>query len=369
MVVEGLATQLAQLGHKIILVSPDTQETLRGTEASKLIHQHIYWDYPKPSVANARKLAEQLTTAGVDIAHFHAGGNYGWGNRIPFRSPAYYVSRAGIPTFWTSHRAESILDGFCGPQKPLPFKLMLLPIAWLGKVQQIYNCRSEIAVSRDNLMKMRRWYWPCRSRFVQIYHSRLPSDPTIATNRTPKPVVLCVGHLAAAKGQTILVEAFGRIAKSHSNFVLKLAGHEGWDHTLERIRGIIKDQRLENQVVLLGEQTNVGMLMREASIYVQPSLSEALGLALQEAMYYGCSCIGSRTGGIPELIQHEKNGLLFDPGNIDQLARALERLIDEQPLREALGRAATASIYERGMTLEKMTAKYLEVYERAAGKT
>ena len=53
-------------------------------------------------------------------------------------------------------------------------------------------------------------------------------------------------------------------------------------------------------------------LMQRAAIYVQPSFWEALGLALQEAMLAGCACIGSRAGGIPELVQHEQNGLLFD---------------------------------------------------------
>ncbi len=365
-IVENLALQLAQRGHKITLVSPDRAEGLGA--AGKLIDRHIYWNDPRPSVAMARKLAEQLGASGIDIAHFHAGGNYGWGNRFPFRSPAYYVSRAGIPVIWTTHRAETILDGYCGPEKPLVFKLLMLPIAWFGKVQQTFCARAEIAVSQDNLKKLRRWYWPCGSRFVQIYHSRLREAPDAEENTERQPVILCVGHFAELKGQLILARAFGGIAKKHPQFTLQLAGHGGTDATLERVQKIIEEFRVEDQVRLLGERTDTEMLMRRAAIYVQPSLREALGLALQEAMYHGCAVIGSRVGGIPELVEPEINGLLFEPGNVEQLAGALETLMNNPTQRGQLGKAAAASIRDRGMTVETMTARHFEIYERVAGK-
>jgi len=84
---------------------------------------------------------------------------------------------------------------------------------------------------------------------------------------------------------------------------------------------------------------------------------------LQEAMCCGCACIGSRVGGIPELIQDEHLGLLFEPGNVAQLSQALEQLICDESRRENLGRAAAASIRERGMTVEAMVKRHLELYE------
>jgi len=103
--------------------------------------------------------------------------------------------------------------------------------------------------------------------------------------------------------------------------------------------------------------------MSRAAIYVQPSFWEALGLALQEAMFAGCACVGSRAGGIPELIEENKTGLLFEPGNVAQLAAALETLIADEARRENLGRAAAASIQERGMTAEQMVENHLRLYE------
>jgi len=182
------------------------------------------------------------------------------------------------------------------------------------------------------------------------------------------PVILSVGHFAEVKGQAILVEAFGRIANNYPQFTLQLAGHTGADGTCERVQKLIQEFQLEKRVVLLGERTDTDLLMRRAAIYVQPSMKEALGLALQEAMFAGCACIGSRTGGIPELIQQGQNGLLFKPGDIGELSRALEELIANPAHREQLGRAAVTSIRDRGMTVESMTTSHLKLYQDARGK-
>ena len=139
--VETLMAQLAQRGHEIVLVSPDTPETLRSKDASGLVKQHIYWNQPKPSRADARKLAEQLAAAKIDVAHFHAGGNYGWGNRLPYRCPIYFLDRLDVPCLFTAHLVVDVFNGYCGPQKPGWFKLLLLPLAWCGKMQQLRHTR------------------------------------------------------------------------------------------------------------------------------------------------------------------------------------------------------------------------------------
>ncbi len=360
--VETLAARLAALGHRIVLVSPDTAATLQGR--GELFDHHIYWNCPKPSIANSRQLAEQLAASRIDVAHFHAGGYYGWGNRLPFHCPIYYLQRLNVPCIFTSHLVVDVFNGYCGPQKPAWFKLLMLPLAWSGKMHQLWHSRYEIAVSQHDFKKLRRWFWPLRSRFVQIYHSRLSGKPR-EPKAPRKPIILNVGHLAWRKGQLVLVEAFARIAARQPHWSLQLAGSCAEQSIIAEIDRLAKQHHLQDRILFLGERTDAIELMQSAAIYVQPSFWEALGLALQEAMFSGCACIGSRVGGIPELIQDEKSGLLFHPGNIAELANALERLIDNQAGREDFGRAAMASIYDRGMTVEKMTERNLEVYERA----
>jgi glycosyltransferase involved in cell wall biosynthesis len=361
--VETLLEEFVRRGHEVVLVSSDSPETLRKSEAGKLITKHFPWDRQNISIAASKKLARQLAGARVDLAHFHTGGNYGWGNRFPFRSPIYFLNRLGVPCFFTAHLAVTLLEGYCGPQKPTWFKVLMLPLSWCGKMQQLRHTRREIAVSQHDLEKFQNWYRPLQNRFTQIYHSRLRDEPVMLENTKREPVILNVGHLAWRKGQMVLAEAFAQIAPRHPEWKLELAGEDLDGSTSRQILQLAKDCRLEDRIQLLGERHDAFDLMRRAAIYVQPSFWEALGLALQEAMYCGCACIGSRTGGIPELIHEDKTGFLFEPGNVAQLAQALEQLIRNAGQREKFGAAAAASIREKGMTIEGMVQRHLELYE------
>lgn len=359
--VETLSKELSRQGHELVLVSPDSAGALQQSDCGGLFGKHFYWNPKQASTRQAKQLAQQLKNSGVDVAHFHAGGNYGWGNRVAFRSPPYHLDRLGVRSVWTSHLVVDVLNGFCGPQKPLWFKLLLLPFTWLGKIHQLKHVKVEVAVSQHDFHKLRGWYWPLKGKIHQIYHSRLSdAPPAPAENRERS--ILNVGHIAWRKGQHILVEAFANIAERHPDWTLQLAGDANDEIAAQEIQRIIQQCNLQKQVSLLGARSDAIELMANAGIYVQPSFWEALGLALQEAMFTGCACIGSRAGGIPELISHQNTGLLVEPGNVSQLSEALEQLISHPRRRYALGAAAASSIREKGMTTEAMTRKYLELY-------
>ena len=147
-----------------------------------------------------------------------------------------------------------------------------------------------------------------------------------------------------------------------------LAGHRG-DDSEDRIREIARVHRLEQRIILAGARDDVMALMRSAAIYVQPSYQEALGLALQEAMYCGAACIGTRVGGIPELLASHDLGLLVEARNTSQLAAALEQLIADPSRRECLGRSASSSIVARGMTAEGMCRAHVELYDSVFGSS
>jgi glycosyltransferase involved in cell wall biosynthesis len=362
--IRGFAKQ-----HQVVLVSPDDAASLARSKIAPFVAGHISFSSVWDSVARARELAKKIAQAGPDVAHFHLGGNYGFGNRLPFRSPIIHLDRLGIPCVSTVHSIVGILDGFCGSQRPAWFKILKLPLAWCGKMQQLSHVRFEIAVSQHDLKKIEGWYAPFRGKFVQIYHSRLPQTAAPPSSAGRKPVILNVGHIAWRKGQLVLAEAFARIAGRYPEWTLQLAGKDLDGISSEPVCRLIKDRRLDGRIQLLGERTDVFELMRRAAIYVQPSFEEALGLALQEAMFCGCACIGSRVGGIPELIREGKTGLLFEPGDVAQLACAIEQFICDETRRNDFGRAAAGSISEMGMTAGGMVRRHLELYEIIAKKS
>ena len=99
--------------------------------------------------------------------------------------------------------------------------------------------------------------------------------------------------------------------------------------------------------------------MRQLDLLVVPSLWEAGPLLPMEAMSAGCACVASRVGGVEVLIEHEQNGLLVPPGDVDALTAALERLSADPARRRRLGAAARATIEERFHW-----ARIAESYER-----
>jgi glycosyltransferase involved in cell wall biosynthesis len=102
--------------------------------------------------------------------------------------------------------------------------------------------------------------------------------------------------------------------------------------------------------------------MKRCSIFVQPSLQEALGLALQEAMATGCACIGTKVGGIPELIEDDRSGLLCEGGEVIQLAQALVKFMEQKELRGRCGKAALDRVRALKMNQGVMIQAHREIY-------
>jgi len=364
--VEALIAGLAD-EFRIVLVSPDDPAPLARHPLAQRVARHIPWAPARVTRAASRALAARLREERCAVAHFHLGGVFGWGVRIPGQSPFGFTAREGIAVCSTVHLTVSLLDGYCGAGKPRWFKLALLPLAWSAKLGALRHVRTEIAVSRYDEANLRRWYAPMASRFRQIYHSRLRAEdgaPAAARSAT----ILNVGHIAARKGQHVLVEAFARVAAKHPAWQLHLAGAASEASEVERIRATVERAGLGTRVNLPGTCEDPLPLMRAAGIYVQPSIEEALGLALQEALFTGCAAIGSDAGGIPELIADGDNGLLVPRGDAPALAAALDRLMSDAALRERLGARAHPSIVERGMTAGAMIEKHRALYREVLGR-
>lgn len=355
--------------YRIVLVSPDSESAIKSSSVAGKVEQHLTWDPAQISAAGSRRLAQAIAGSGVRLAHFHFAGNYGWGNRYIGRSPILFLGPLGVTCLSTNHGAFSIFDGYCGPQRSVLIKGGYFLPAWLAKLRVLSCLKIEIAVSQHDYRALRRWYWPLRSKFGQIYHSQLRLRETDEAALLPAAdrakVIICVGTVGLRKGQNILAEAFSRIAAEFPDWKLLLIGRHGDDGIIDRVRGVIAEHKLSRQVLLLDKcpDEEVKNWMRTAGIFAMPSFFEGLGLSLQEAQFNGCACVGSRVGGIPELIEHEKTGLLVEAGRPDALADALKTLISNPALRESYGRSGRRAVIKKGMTADQMLSRYVELYE------
>ncbi|MCK9412220.1 MAG: glycosyltransferase [Prolixibacteraceae bacterium] len=166
--------------------------------------------------------------------------------------------------------------------------------------------------------------------------------------------IVSVGRLSKEKGHKNLVEAFASV--TDKTWELSLVG----DGT-ERVNLELLANRLGigERVIFHGHLRDFTIQLSEAKIFVLPSLSEGFPNALIEAMSLPLACISSNClAGPNEIIEDGVNGLLVEPGNINDLAVALNRLIEHPDLRENL--AVNAYKVRETLSFEKIAHQYLD---------
>ncbi len=182
------------------------------------------------------------------------------------------------------------------------------------------------------------------------------------------PFVLFVGRLASNKGLLELTDAFAALARSDPSAELVLVGEDGG------MRGPVAARAralgLERRVHLLGmveDDALVTSAYREARLFVLPSEYEAFGLVLLEALAQGTPVVASRVGGIPEVVDDGKAGLLVPPRSPEDLARAIRSIWEDRELASRLGAYGRDHVVPRfsweGLA-DRLDALYREVVRR-----
>lgn len=157
-------------------------------------------------------------------------------------------------------------------------------------------------------------------------------------NEGEQKVVLFVGYPFHTKGVDVLIRAFDSISADYPDWRLVLLGHELGEEA--------KKWSGNPRITVLRAVSNseLAPVMNKAGIFVLPSRSEAMGRVLLEAAAAAKPRIGSRVGGIPTVIEHGKDGLLFEKEDVEGLATQLRTLMESELLRRQLGSAARRRI-------------------------
>lgn len=192
----------------------------------------------------------------------------------------------------------------------------------------------------------------------------------VGAPRAPAPAerdgirVVFLGELGRRKGVYDLLPAWQRVAGRLPGATLLLAGNG----ETSAVAAEVERLRLGASVRLLGwvggeEKTR---LLAGADIFVLPSHNEGLPMSLLEAMSFGLAVISTRVGGIPDAVREGDEGLLLEPGDVDGLAAALERLASDAALRRRLGEAARRRV-ERDFSPAAAIARLDELYAELTG--
>lgn len=241
-------------------------------------------------------------------------------------------------------------------------KKILLAFHWLT----IILTHKTIMVSNKTMKDID--YLPfIKNKLVKIYngidttfdfHWKKEAQDILLKNETitlrDKTILLSIGELHKNKGYDLLIP---NLKKVDRGFLYLIIG-EGEEK--ENIKKIIKDNDLVDKVLLLGRIENAYEYIKAADIFILPSRTEAFPYVLLESGLAGVCILASNVGGIGEVIEKGKNGVLYDV-NSDEVVGRLQELIDGPGLRDRYGKMVHEKV-KGEFSLEKMLKGTVEVY-------
>lgn len=181
-----------------------------------------------------------------------------------------------------------------------------------------------------------------------------------------KKVVLFLGRIDPKKGLDLLAKAWGEIAKNREDLILIIAGPDTNGYK-EKIIHILKDQEVMNKTIFLGmvEGKKKISILKRADLVVIPSYSEVRTIVALEAMAYAKPIIITDKCYFPEIEKLEA-GIIIKP-EVEDLARALNKLIMDQQLREKMGQNGRKLIIKK-YTWDKIADQVIEMYKAVLNK-
>jgi glycosyltransferase involved in cell wall biosynthesis len=203
-----------------------------------------------------------------------------------------------------------------------------------------------------------------RSEWAKLIYVPLGIDasefaPTPPRSGSPAVNLLCVGRLAPEKGQGLLLEAIASLRAQSRPVHLRLVG-DGPDRAwLERRAtelGIASSVEFAGWV----EQDRLMALYADTDLFVLPSLAEGIPMVLMEAMAMQIPCVAPCITGIPELIEHGVDGMLFAVADAEDLIAQIRLLLDSPDLRTKIRRQARARVvrdYDMARNTQRFAAE------------
>ncbi|MBN2320668.1 MAG: glycosyltransferase [Acidobacteria bacterium] len=288
----------------------------------------------------------------------------------------YSVLRSVRPDFLAFNTPKPILLGklasrFAPTGARIIFRRVDFPLRrnFISRMKYTRGIDCIIAISQSIKARLQQGGVPA-SLIKTIYEgvdlSLFPEYPE-PEKRPPdaRVTVGAVSHLSHEKGLSYLVEASALIpdVKRRARFIVV-----GDGPCREELQNLVRDKGLESCYYFAGFQTVTSDLLKDFDIFVQPSLSEGLGSAIMEAMACSLPVIGSRVGGIPELVRDGENGLLVPPADAENLSKAMQQLLNNPENCRKMGMEGRKRV-EAEFTIERKILETEKLCNTLLGKS
>jgi N-acetyl-alpha-D-glucosaminyl L-malate synthase BshA len=357
-VASELAIGLAGRKHEVHIVSYAQPFRLRSFHPNIFVHEvgvasYPLFKYPPYALALATKLVELVEDNNLELIHAHYA--------VPHAASAYLAKKIldsrKIRTITTLHGTDITLVG--ADQS-------------FHRVIQFTIEKSDGVTAVSQYLKQRTIEEFDIRREIRVIYNFIDTKRSAPENndctretyaRKEEKILMHASNFRPVKRVGDVVRVFDKVRK-HMPAKLILVG-EGPERIF--IQQLVKEQKLSDHVYFLGEQDHLEPLFYCADLFLLPSEQESFGLTALEAMACGVPVIGSETGGLPEVVVHEKTGFLCPIGEIGSMAEKAIGLLSNPEKLERFRRQARRRAAEC-FNSELIIPQYEAFYEEILGQ-
>lgn len=355
-IVRNVAVELAKRGHEVHIVTSNLDVTTQKpvTELGLEERDGIIVHKLKPSkfkigyACVLEGLKETLTQIKPDIVHAH--------NLHPH---LFQLAK------WKEGFGYRLIAELHYPAIELDFLIqkLLFPLAIITLKHMSKNVDAFIAHTRIE----KEWLINSGIEAQKVYVIRLPGIPSklleFSPPSNPSYDVIYVGRIVQRKGLHILMKALHIVERKVPNVKTTIIGPAD-NNYLKHLTKLISRLRLRHLVKFRGvvDEIQKYELIRQHKVLVVPSIKDYTPIVIMEAQALGTPVVATKVGAIPEMIINNETGLLAEPGNVEQLAKAIETILTDEGLRIKM--STKAREWARNFVLENQVDKLEALYEQ-----
>ena len=358
-----LGIELAARGHQVHFITSSPPFRLTGREANIHFHQvelfhYPLFEHPPYDLALATRMAEVAEFYSLDLLHVHYA--------IPHSVSAYLAKQMlrtrgiHLPFITTLHGTDITLVGLDRSYLPIT-RFGIDESDGVTAISSYLRDRTHEAFKMTKQIEVIRNFVNC-----DVYVSK----PELIAEMRPKyaspdeKLLVHLSNFRPVKRIADVVQTFAQVADAIPARLLLIG--DGPDRSTAEY--LARKLKVADRIHFLGKQDNVNELLPLADLMLMPSEMESFGLAALEAMACRVPAIATRVGGVPELIEDNVNGLLFDIGDTDGMAKAAIDLLQDPTRLEFMRRAARQTAQDH-FCATTIIARYESYYRHILSQT
>jgi L-malate glycosyltransferase len=358
-----LGIELAARGHEIHFITSSQPFRLTGREANIHFHEvsvstYPLFEYPPYDLALATRMAEVADFYSLDLLHVH----YAIPHSVCALLARQMLATLGrpLPFITTLHGTDITLVGLDHSYLPITKfgieqsdGVTAISNHLRDRTREAFNITSEIEVIHN---------------FVNCdFYLRKPELVATMRPRFAAPDEHLFVHLSnfrPVKRVRDVIEVFARVARVLPARLMLIG--DGPDRSTAEQLAL--HHKVQDRIHFIGKQDNVNELLPLADLMLMPSEMESFGLAALEAMACSVPTIGTHVGGVPELIDDQHNGLLFEVGDIDAMAAAAIKLLRDEARLKTMAASARKTAQDR-FCASRIIPQYESYYDRVIARS